>query len=167
MLEPDGTTPRVEMLHEDSMARQPNSVIGMLDLKQLPGGALCGVTGPHVSSVTGLPEYKCFVPDDDNAKKGRPTVYQIDPFRARQRQAGTNSFVISGDNFPVGSAVRVRFGSAYAKVTDVSKTRIRGIIPTLPTTGVLDVVVELPDGTVLGQLDGKIHFRSLPDHPTV
>lgn len=95
-------------------------------------------------------------------------LYQVDPFRAPVTRRGDTSFMISGANFEgTKDSVKVFFGPVEAVVTGVTKTRIRGLIPTLEKSGPTDVRVEFPGWDLPLVLQGEYHFMALKDDPAI
>ncbi len=106
---------------------------GALDLVTGPGGALIGIdfTGNQVDVLVPV-----------EAPSAALVVQDIQPWRAPA--AGGQTFVIGGRGFSgaVGDT-SVFIGGLAAQVTQVTPTRIRGVLPAqpAPTTELLDVAV--------------------------
>lgn len=103
-----------------------------LDVIDAPGGVIIGVDLSGDEIIKAVP--------DDQSVSGL-TVYDIFPWRAPS--TGGQEFVIGGANFGSLADTTVTIAGIPATVTEVSPTRIKGVVPVPPnpTTELVDVVV--------------------------
>ncbi|MEB3358225.1 MAG: malectin domain-containing carbohydrate-binding protein, partial [Synechococcales bacterium] len=104
-----------------------------LDILTGPGGAIIGIDLSEDVISVALP--------NDAAITSQLAAYDIFPWRAPA--VGGASFVIGGQNFGTLADTTVMIGDQLATVTEVSATRIRGLLPEqLPTDyELLDVTI--------------------------
>jgi len=111
-----------------------SSVVGLTSITG-PGGAILSMDYSNNQVVV-------IKPIDAGVGAGAMAAYDIFPWRGRAD--GTVPFVIGGTGFGTMSGTTVTIGGVSAKLTSVSATRIRGVIPanSAPTAQLLDVVVQ-------------------------
>jgi hypothetical protein len=116
------------------------SGFSVLNLVEAPGGVILGIDYTSQSVMKAVP--------NDSAAGGL-TVYDIHPWRAPK--TGGHEFVIGGANFGNLGNTTVTIGGQTATLTSVSNKRIRGIIPSSPSSGpaMHDVVVTVGPSSVV------------------
>jgi glucose/arabinose dehydrogenase len=112
-------------------------------------GCATGPDGALVSFDYSSGEVEVLVADEEFTIGLR--VHDIFPWRAPAE--GGMPFILSGRGFGELETTEVRFGGRLAELTEVSSTRIRGLVPPepAPTGALLDVVVSVgPEQNTLG-----------------
>lgn len=136
-----------QKLRRVNVSADGRAVLGHTLIEPQTGGLGC-LTGPGGAIVSldfTSSEVEVLEPDDLTPLE--LVVHDIFPWRAPA--AGGTPFVIAGRGFGTLGTTVVTIGGHPATLTEVSWSRIRGLIPTeaSPTTGLLDVVVEVGENS--------------------
>ena len=141
----NGATYAIRLDNNGALAAAPAVLpvdLQSLDIVAGPGGALIGVDFTDDRLVLARP-----------VEREADGIAVLDVYPWRAVRSGGAPFVIAGRGFRADDIdnTRVSFGGHAAVITEVSATRIRGIVPPHATAGggPVDLTVETPNGSAV------------------
>ena len=141
----NGATYAITLAEDGGLAAPPAVLpvdLQSLDVVAAPGGALIGVDFTDDRLVLARP-----------VEREADGIAVLDVYPWRAVRSGGAPFVIAGKGFGAGDVdnTRVSFGGSAALITEVSATRIRGIVPPQARAGggPVDLTVETLNGSAV------------------